>query len=457
MNQHHNRMRALTSFALCLCMIATLFSGLASVIAAEAELLDGSYEGTGQGRNGDIVLRVTLADQTITAIDVVSQNETPRIWEKALALLPHIIEANSPEVDAITGATKSSEGIKAAVRDALAKADGSIPGSGTAEDPFVISTPAQLQSFAAHVDAGETAYTAASVLLGEDLDLSGINFNPIGAEGKTTAAAQAGKFFGGSFDGQDHTISGLTIAGEYETEANLGLFSALAPSARIKNLQLSGVSIQATQSGGFQNIRAGGIAGDTCKVASASDLRDAYNLIYGHHMDNGAMFGGLDAYLDSDYLLSHREGVLVSPSGVFKLEAFAVLNTDAYEKAVYETGPGRSVAEILDFLTAPGEQTTVRYFDRITARDAEKIVALSTCANATTNGRLVVFFKATLQNLITVELPSYLGVYDAKSHSETATVNYPDGTTVEYSTDGGKTYAASDPPCTCGINSAESS
>lgn len=143
MNRQNNWIRRLASWALCLCMIVTLFSGLGTASASEAVLMDGSYEGTGQGRNGDIVLRVSLQAQAITDIEVVSQDETPRFWEKAVALLSQIIAANSPEVDAISGATKSSEGIKAAVRDALAKADGSIPGSGTAEDPFVISTPAQ--------------------------------------------------------------------------------------------------------------------------------------------------------------------------------------------------------------------------------------------------------------------------------------------------------------------------
>ena len=143
MNRQNNWIRRLASWALCLCMIVMLFSGLGTASASEAVLMDGSYEGTGQGRNGDIVLRVSLQAQAITDIEVVSQNETPRFWEKAVALLSQIIAANSPEVDAISGATKSSEGIKAAVRDALAKADGSIPGSGTAEDPFVISAPAQ--------------------------------------------------------------------------------------------------------------------------------------------------------------------------------------------------------------------------------------------------------------------------------------------------------------------------
>lgn len=90
----------------------------ASVFAASM-YKDGTYEGSGKGKFSTVVLNVTVSDDKITAIDVVSQNETPNYWKRAVVLIDRIIEANSTEVDGITGATKSSNAIKTAVDNAL--------------------------------------------------------------------------------------------------------------------------------------------------------------------------------------------------------------------------------------------------------------------------------------------------------------------------------------------------
>ena len=232
---------------------------------------DGVFQGTGAGRNGDITLSVTVTNGAISAIDVVSQNETPKYWQEAVALLQTIIDANSADVDGVSGATRSSDGIKAAVRDALSKAGETISGSGTESDPYVIRTAEQLQQFAARVDAGDSDFVNAVVVLGADIDLSGItSFNPIGAEGKATA--NAGKLFGGTFRGNGHTISGMKISGCYDAEANIGLFSTLAYTARVSDVRLQNVQISASVSegAGNVNVRAGGIAGDSGRVANGA-------------------------------------------------------------------------------------------------------------------------------------------------------------------------------------------
>lgn len=169
---------------------------------------------------------------------------------------------------------------------------------------------------------------------------------------------------------------------------------------------------------------------------NSADLSDSYNLIYGHHMDNGAMFGALDAYLAADYRNGHREGMLVGSSGVFDLRVFAVVETDAYESAIYTVGD--RMDEVIAFLRDPGDTTTVRYFDSAALEGAEKIVALSTCAAANTNGRLVVFATMTRRPMITVSAVGYTGMYDARPHElESVTPSITAGTTVSYSTDGG--------------------
>ncbi len=180
-------------------------------------------------------------------------------------------------------------------------------------------------------------------------------------------------------------------------------------------------------------------------AGNTADFSDQYNLIYGHHMDNGAMFGALDRYLDEAYLLSHKEGVLITPIGVWDLEVFAVIETDAYEDKVYGVGPSRTVQDVMDFLCDPADNTNVHYLDEELGRSSVKITALSTCASAETNGRLVVFCRSELRNLLTVEMPDYEDIYDALTHHTVATVNYVEGTIIEYSIDGGVTWSETVP------------
>ena len=129
-----------------------------------------------------------------------------------------------------------------------------------------------------------------------------------------------------------------------------------------------------------------------------ADFTDSYNLVYGHHMDNGAMFGSLDSFADQDYFNAHKYGVIVTPSGVYDIELFAVVSTDAYENQIYTVG--NRAKEVLTFLTGDrtndvGVGTKIRVFDEKAAKNAAKIIALSTCSDAETNGRLVVFGKMT--------------------------------------------------------------
>lgn len=87
----------------------------------EIELGEGQYLGYGHGIS-DLYVRVTMDGPAIGLVEVVQNFETPGIGSAALAVIPdRIVEAQSPEVDTVAGATKTSCGIMAAVRDALAQ------------------------------------------------------------------------------------------------------------------------------------------------------------------------------------------------------------------------------------------------------------------------------------------------------------------------------------------------
>ncbi|MBR1821898.1 MAG: class B sortase [Clostridia bacterium] len=121
---------------------------------------------------------------------------------------------------------------------------------------------------------------------------------------------------------------------------------------------------------------------------SSANLGDEYSLIYGHHMENGAMFGDIDQFADADYFSSHSRGLIQTPEGSFELRVFACVRTDAYESLVYNP-VGRDYAAMADFIRA----NAVAY-DPAGAAVEGRLVALSTCADMDTNGRLVLFAKA---------------------------------------------------------------
>ena len=90
-----------------------------------ASCADGVYEGSGRGfQNGKTTVQVTIKDHKITAINVVSNQDTPSYFSRASALINTIIQKQSTSVDTVSGATYSSRGIIEAVRNALKRAAG---------------------------------------------------------------------------------------------------------------------------------------------------------------------------------------------------------------------------------------------------------------------------------------------------------------------------------------------
>lgn len=94
------------------------------------KLKDGKYEGSGVGFKSTIKVEVEIKGGKIESIKVVENGDDPDYFEKAKALIQSIISTQSTKVDSISGATRSSDGIKSAVRDALKKATTSNGNSG---------------------------------------------------------------------------------------------------------------------------------------------------------------------------------------------------------------------------------------------------------------------------------------------------------------------------------------
>lgn len=90
---------------------------------AKTQVADGTYQGTGDGKNGPIEVSVDIKGGKIVKVDVVKSGETAGISDAAMAEVPKaIVEFDSVNVNAVTGATLTSAGIMNAVSDALQKA-----------------------------------------------------------------------------------------------------------------------------------------------------------------------------------------------------------------------------------------------------------------------------------------------------------------------------------------------
>lgn len=106
-----------------------------------------------------------------------------------------------------------------------------------------IATAAELVAFAKDVNENKNSYNGKTVFLVDDIDLAGIDWEPIGQTGVCT--------FNGVFDGRNHTISNLSVDSEAETGANYssGLFGWIethtwdSKHGVIKNLNVEGAVI----------------------------------------------------------------------------------------------------------------------------------------------------------------------------------------------------------------------
>ena len=104
---------------LSLLLVLALMIGMVPAVA-ETALTDGTYTGTGKGMHSNIAVTVTVEGGAITSVTVDSHDETPGVSDPAIEQIPAaIVEAGSTDVDAVAGATLTSNGIIEAVNNAL--------------------------------------------------------------------------------------------------------------------------------------------------------------------------------------------------------------------------------------------------------------------------------------------------------------------------------------------------
>lgn len=123
---------------------------------------------------------------------------------------------------------------------------------------------------------------------------------------------------------------------------------------------------------------------------NAADFSDFNSIIYGHHMDKEAMFGGLDKFIEKNYFNQHQYGNLYCDGKNYGIEFFAFIKGDAYDWQLYNPGIQESAAResYLSYLLEQASQTR-----SMKVTEDDRIVLLSTCASEPTNGRHLLIGK----------------------------------------------------------------
>ena len=110
-------------FVLTLGLSLSACSSSNTTTETSAKYTAGTYTGVGTGNNGDVEVSVVVSDSAITSVEVTKHAEPPGIADPALEQIPAaIVEAQSADVDVVSGATNTSNAIIEAVKSALAEA-----------------------------------------------------------------------------------------------------------------------------------------------------------------------------------------------------------------------------------------------------------------------------------------------------------------------------------------------
>lgn len=118
------------------------------------ELADGVYKGSATGFSGPVTVAVTIMDKKIISIDILSSTDDEAFFNRAKGVIDRIIASQSFDVDVVSGATYSSNGIIGAVKNALTgEKDNGVTGKSKQESTSESESDSSLAEIAAVQDA----------------------------------------------------------------------------------------------------------------------------------------------------------------------------------------------------------------------------------------------------------------------------------------------------------------
>jgi hypothetical protein len=217
---------------------------------------------------------------------------------------------------AVVGVLLLTAGVGTVAADAPDCSAVSYNGDGTESNPYEVSNVDQLQCI-------EEQGLDANYVQVSDIDASGTpswnggkGFEPIGEFNRTRDTE-----FTGTFDGADHTISGLYI--ERRSTFNVGLFGGVGRDARLKNIGVENVNINADlRVGALIGINGGpegGSVTESYATGSVSGTSEVSGLVGRNNGDITESYATVDVTARFGYMV----GGLVGLNGANVTESYA--------------------------------------------------------------------------------------------------------------------------------------
>lgn len=125
---------------------------------------------------------------------------------------------------------------------------------------------------------------------------------------------------------------------------------------------------------------------------NAKEFTDPYNLLYGHHMDGGNMFGDLDFYKEQEFFQKNDTGTLLLPDRVYDLKVAAVLVTGVSDSYIFQPKDwmGEWQEGRLDYIRSHALFFREDVLEALEQCEEPQIIALTTCTSEFTDARTAV-------------------------------------------------------------------
>jgi sortase B len=128
---------------------------------------------------------------------------------------------------------------------------------------------------------------------------------------------------------------------------------------------------------------------------NTNDFSDSYSLLYAHHMEGKVMFGELPEFQKAEYFQTHTSGTLSTLNRNYSIAWFACIYTDAYDDYIFQINGANMTQEKKEKLLSYLKEKAVQYRELENLTSDDQLLALSTCSDMTTNGRVVLFGRMT--------------------------------------------------------------
>lgn len=137
---------------------------------------------------------------------------------------------------------------------------------------------------------------------------------------------------------------------------------------------------------------------------NAPDFSDANSIIYGHHLNNGAMFADIVGFEDAETFNKHRVVYILTPQGNFKLRTFSLVHCAADDPLAQTVFADE--AERTSYMKDKADRSVVPATDVPDMAAIDHAFAFATCDNLPSDGRFVLYAyvaESTAANISSID------------------------------------------------------